>query len=220
MTRLFSKNALRNLAIVSAVSLLAGCTTSTTEVEVPASATKPGVTRTGEVYLLRGLANVFSTGMDGIGSKMKAKGLNVKLSNHTTWKSIANDIIRRSKVRGGVSYPIVIMGHSFGAGASAKMATYLGQNGIEVSYVAAFDPSHTHYVGANISKVSNFYVSGQDGAASHNVILEGPGFRGRLENINVGKDPQYRVNHFNVEKNPKIHTKVINTTYGLTRSLR
>ena len=83
MTRLFSKNALRNLAIVSAVSLLAGCTTSTTEVEVPASATKPGVTRTGEVYLLRGLANVFSTGMDGIGSKMKAKGLNVKLSNHS-----------------------------------------------------------------------------------------------------------------------------------------
>jgi len=61
------------------------------------------------------------------------------------------------------------------------MATYLGQNGIKVAYVVAFDLSHTNYVGPNILKVTNYYVSSQDGEASHNVILNGSGFRGRLE---------------------------------------
>ena len=67
------------------------------------------VTRTGEIILLRGLANVYSKGMDVIGDRLKAKGVDARVYNHRAWESLAIDIVKRSKEK-KVSYPIIIMG--------------------------------------------------------------------------------------------------------------
>ncbi len=120
-------------------------------------AVKGKVTRTGEVYLLRGLANVFSRGMDTLGVKMVRKGLDTRVYNHAAWQELADNIIARSK-RKQVSYPIVIMGHSLGANATIMMAKYLGDRGVRVSYAVAFDPTVTTSVGKNVSRVINFYL--------------------------------------------------------------
>lgn len=221
MTRLRSVHLHWFLAALIGALLFPSCATGPAEKEVTISATKkPGVTRTGEVYLLRGFAGVFSTGMDGIGTKMKAKGLNVKVASHAGWNALANDIVKRSKTRGGVSYPIIIMGHSLGANASAKMATYLGEKGIRVSYVVAFDPTQQNSVGRNVSRVTNYYVGGGDGEGPYSLFRRGSGFRGRLENVNLGRDPKYQVHHFNIEKNTQLQSRVVNTAYSLTRRLR
>lgn len=175
---------------------------------------KGKITRTGEVYLLRGLANVFSRGMDAMGAKMVRAGLDARVYNHSVWRSLADNIIARNKKK-QVSYPIVIMGHSLGGNASSQMAKYLGDNNIKVQYVVAFDPTVTTYVGKNINRVINFYLPNE---SNSNVVKKGPGFRGALKNINVRG--VRGLTHTTIEKDSNFHNQVINRTLKYTKKRR
>ncbi len=170
------------------------------------------VTRTGEVYLFRGLANVFSRGMDVMGRKLVRKGLDARVYNHSRWMDVANNIIARDK-KGMVSYPIIIMGHSLGANASTHMARYLGDRGIKVTYVVSFDPTITTYVGSNIRQVTNYYLPN---SKANNIVVKRKGFAGKLRNVNMsGKN----VGHLNIEKNYKLQSDSINRIMDVTRNL-
>lgn len=172
------------------------------------------VTRTGEIYLLRGLANVFSRGMDALGAKMVRKGLDARVYNHAAWRELADNILLRAK-RKQVSYPIVIMGHSLGANAAANMAKYLGDKGVKVSYVVAFDPTVPTRVGKNVGRVINYYLPKDDNS---NAIKRAPGFRGTLKNIDVRGIRN--ISHMNVEKDTKFHADVIKRTLTYTKKRR
>jgi pimeloyl-ACP methyl ester carboxylesterase len=161
---------------------------------------------TGEVYLLRGLANVFSTGLDVMNDRFRAKGVNSRVDNHSVWQSWADDIVRRAEA-GQVSYPIVIMGHSLGGNASVQMARYLGDRGVKVTYVAAFDPTITTEPGPNVARVDNFFIPNRRDGEPVNIVKEGPGFTGTITNIDV--TPMAGVDHFNIEKQPQLQDRVI-----------
>ena len=181
------------------------------EINIPV---KGKITRTGEVYLLRGLANVFSRGMDTMGAKMVRVGLDARVYNHSVWKTLADNIIARNKKK-QVSYPVVIMGHSLGGNASALMAKYLGENNVKVQYVVAFDPTVTTYVGKNVNRVINFYLPNE---ANSNVVKRAPGFRGALKNINV--KGVRGLTHTTIEKDSNFHNQVINRTLSYTKKRR
>lgn len=181
------------------------------EINIPV---KANVSRTGEIYLLRGLANIFSRGMDALGAKMVRKGLDARVYNHAAWRELADNIIARAKKK-QVSYPIVIMGHSLGANASAMMAKYLGDKGIRVDYVVAFDPTVSTAVGPNVKRVINFYLPND---SRTNTIKKASGFKGVLKNINV--TGVRGISHTTVEKDGKFHSEVINRTYSLTKKRR
>ena len=172
------------------------------------------ITRTGEVYLLRGLANVFSRGMDAMGARLVRNGLDARVYNHASWKGLADNIIARSKVK-KVSYPVIILGHSLGANASARMAKYLGDRGVKVRYVVAFDPTVPTSVGKNVAQVTNYYLPNDD---HNNIIQKAPGFRGNLKNVNVTK--MVGVTHMNVEKNHTLQKKTIQHIISLTKKRR
>jgi hypothetical protein len=172
------------------------------------------VTRTGEVYLLRGLANVFSRGMDTMGAKMVRRGLDARVYNHAAWRELADNIVARKKLK-EVSYPIVIMGHSLGANASMQMAKYLGDRGVKVSYVVGFDPTVTTSVGKNVDRVINFYLPND---SNSNIVRKAPGFRGTMKNINVRG--VRGVTHTTIEKDAKFHADVIGRTLSLTKKRR
>lgn len=169
------------------------------------------VTKTGEVILLRGLANVFSRGMDVIGDRLQAKGVNAVVYNHNAWERLAKDLVKRNKEK-KVSYPVIIMGHSLGGNASVQMATYLGQHGVPVSYVVAFDPTVTTVADKNVKKVVNYYLPN-----GKNRVHKGPRFRGTLSNVNVSSIPD--IVHTNVEKNPTLQRRVIRNIMAMVRRL-
>ncbi len=175
---------------------------------------KGKITRTGEVYLLRGLANVFSRGMDTLGAKMVRRGLDARVYNHAAWRDLADNILLRAKKK-KVSYPIVVMGHSLGANASVMMAKYLGDRGVRVDYVVAFDPTISTAVGKNVRRVINFYIPND---SRSNTIKREAGFKGTLKNINVSN--RSGVSHMNIEKNPKFQRDVLERTYSLTKKRR
>jgi hypothetical protein len=204
-------------AVIAGVGgILAGCSESGTSTTA-AALSRQDLSRynyTGEVYLLRGLANVFSTGLDDINARFQRRGVNSKVDNHAVWQVWADDIVARNQ-RGQVSYPIIIMGHSLGGNACVQMARYLGDRGIKVSYVAAFDPTITTEPGPNVDEVVNYYLPNGKKGKDLNIVVEGPGFTGTLANVDM--TPAAEINHFNIEKNPELQVRVMTKTMALLK---
>lgn len=218
------------IAIFSAMLALSGCSSTgsssnnSPETKVAAKSVvqeektvevvrnKEFVTRTGEVYLMRGLLNVFSRGMDDIAGRMRAKGFDAVSYNHSNWQTYADDIIARSKTK-QVSYPIIIMGHSLGGNAAPQMANYLVDHGVKVDLVVAFDPTEHQIVGPNVKTVINYHLPN-----GRNTFDKGRGFNGSLQNVNVSDIAG--IEHTNVEKNNGLQNKSIERAVKLTTALK
>ena len=143
-----------------------------------------------EVYLFRGGFDIFSTGMNQMANELKAKKIKASSQSFMSWQSVANDIVKRAKEK-KVSYPIILLGHSFGADAVADFSNFLGQNGITTELVIAFDAMGPHTLTKGAKKVVN-YQSSRVGT-----FYKGPGFRGTLSHVDVSK---YGANHFTIEQ--------------------
>jgi len=173
---------------------------------------KAQVTRTGEVYLMRGLANVFSRGIDEMASDLRTRGYDAANFSYTEWRGVAQDVVARAKKR-NVSYPVVIIGHSLGGNESSKFANFLATQDVPVSLIVTFDPVETGHVGPKIGTVINYYLP----KSADNRILPREGFKGEIQNVDVTVDPS--VTHTNVDKNPKFQTATLKSITNLTREL-
>src|SRR4026208_462294 len=68
---------------------------------------------TAHVYLLRGVLNFFSLGMDQIAAQLEQRGIQTTVTNYLFWSSVADDAAvayKSGKVR-----TIILVGHSSGA---------------------------------------------------------------------------------------------------------
>lgn len=169
----------------------------------PESSPGPRTSAT-QVYLLRGLLNVFSLGMDSLAAELQSAGISATVANHTLWQGMADEIT--ANYRAGRRGPIVLVGHSLGADAVMFMAEYLGQKGVPVSLIVPFDGRNPHAASANVARVLNFYKD-EDVR-----ITRGVGFHGELNNY-YAADPN--VTHLNIDKNPRFHAMVVNKVRGL-----
>ena len=89
------------------------------------------------VYLLRGLMNIFSLGMDSLAEELSKRGVYATVSNHSEWQSLADQAAANYKAR--KEDPIILIGHSLGADAVMQMAAYLSRKNIPVALVVPFD---------------------------------------------------------------------------------
>jgi len=183
---------------------------STQSAEAKCAKIKP--TRPGEVYLLRGLANIFSLGLDQTGKKFSSLGIANCVFNHKSWRALADDIIERSRT-GELSQPIIIIGHSLGAGVAPRMATLIGKHNIDVSYVVMLDPVEPTVVGKNVQKIVNYYLPKR---RKNNLLRAGPGFTGNMENINVQKFGGF--DHFNIDESEDLRRVMYTYTLELSNA--
>jgi alpha-beta hydrolase superfamily lysophospholipase len=151
------------------------------------------------VYLFRGLADVFSTGMDTLADELNKRGVPATSHSHTDWKEIADKAAADYKAK--KERPIILIGHSLGADAAMEMADYLGDKGIPVALVVPFDGTQSFPAPGNVARVINFTQR------DYAYMRPGPGFRGSLNNIDLSSDPD--LNHLNIDKSPKLHARVI-----------
>lgn len=158
---------------------------------------------------MRGLMDIFSRGMDEMAVKINRAGVYAVSTSYTRWQELAEDIVRRDKAK-QVSYPIIIMGHSLGANDASKLASYLGNRGVKVSYVVMFDPTEPGYVGKNVGKVVNYYIPNGD-----NRVYKGNGFTGTLQNVSVANREE--ITHTTIEKNRELQNRVIGQAIALTK---
>lgn len=151
------------------------------------------------VYLLRGLLNVFSLGMDDLASKIQARGISASVHNHSEWQTLADDI--SAKYRAGNRAPIILVGHSLGADAVMFMGEYLGKKGVPVALIVPFDGTGSFAASSNVARVMN--LTQRDYAH----MRRGPGFRGELQNIDMSGQPG--IDHVNIDKSARLHAMVL-----------
>lgn len=167
-------------------------------------------TRPGEVYLFRGLGNIYSFGPDEMAKRFSELGMFNCVDNHLNWTRFADAIVERSS-RYAVSYPIIIIGHSLGASAAISMANYLETYGIPVAYVAMFDPVESTKVGWNVGEVVNYFVKIP---FTNKRVHPGPGFSGTIENI--GLSSLNGISHFNIDNNTKLQQRIFKRAVELS----
>jgi hypothetical protein len=163
---------------------------------------KTGANRPYQIYLLKGLADIFSSGMDFLQAKLAARGIVGEVRSHADAEELAQSVI--AKWRGGAHGPIIIIGHSLGGDAAITMAQRLGAAGVPVALLVTFSPLDSGPALANVARAVNYY---QSGSAWHGQITRGAGFHGTLENVDLAESPG--ITHFNIEKSEQLHAATI-----------
>jgi hypothetical protein len=162
------------------------------------------------VYLFRGFMNVFSLGMDGLGSELERRGIPASVYNHLMWSAVADEAARNYK--SGRTRTIIAVGHSIGADAVASFVERLGNQGVPVALAVALDDGYSiTLTSGRVGKFVNLYISG--GALGGGIYARGQRFSGQLINIDLAKDPSFRrltdLGHMNIDKTPAVQRLVM-----------
>jgi hypothetical protein len=113
--------------------------TAGTATAAPRAAAKDArkTTSLAHAYLMRGLMNVFSLGMDQLAVLIARNGIEASVHNHAEADAVVSEIAARYSA--GDRGPIILIGHSLGADAVMTMGQSLGQVEIPVALVVPFD---------------------------------------------------------------------------------
>jgi hypothetical protein len=185
---------LRAIAVMLLLAIPAGAGT--------AKATTAAAPATGaHVYLLRGVLNIFSLGLDDIAAKLERQGIPVTVANFVSWSSLADEAA--AEYRSGKTRTIILVGHSSGATALPDMVAKLGQLGVPVKLAIGLDSVFRTRLAGHAERYINFYVASGAGEP----VTRTKDFHGSLENVNVQAVPG--VGHLSIDKNQIMQQKVI-----------
>lgn len=169
----------------------------------------------GNVYLLRGFIGIWSTGIDSLGRKIDDAGIRTSVFQEDQWQSLAEAIVSRYR-NVAETEPIVLIGHSYGADDTLRVAKRLEQENLPVDLIITLDPVTPPRVPKNVRLCYNLYQS--------NTLDALPFFRGikletehpqaaNLVNVNIRSDRrdllEAGTDHFNIEKNAKVHDEIL-----------
>src|SRR5215831_9782102 len=133
--------------------------------------TNPGATESrAHVYLLRGLMNIFSLGMDTLSEQLNRRGVYATVHGYGEW-------------------------HSLGADAVMEMAAYLGRKGIPVALVVPFDGTQSFAATDNVARVLNLtqrdYAYMRRGPGFHGTLANvDVSSDPSIDHINIDKSPR------------------------------
>jgi hypothetical protein len=161
------------------------------------TAPRPGA----HVYLLRGVLNIFSLGLDEIAAKLQQQGITATVHNHLSWASIADEAA--AEYKSGRVKTIILVGHSSGATVLPDMVARLDQLGAPVKLAIGLDSVFRTSLSGRVGRYINFYVANGAGTP----VEKTKQLRGTLENVDVEK---IGVGHLTIDKNQIMQQKVIN----------
>jgi Thioesterase domain len=159
------------------------------------------------VYLMRGLLNIFSLGMDQLAAEIQSHGIAADVYNHTVADSVVANIVAR--YRAGDHGPYILVGHSLGADAVMTMAQSLSAQGVPVALVVPVDGTGSYAAPKNVACVLNLTQR------SYAYMRPGSGFRGKLQNVDVSGDPG--IDHFTIDKSPRVQSIALNSILQTAR---
>jgi hypothetical protein len=152
------------------------------------------------VYLLRGVLNIFSLGLDDLADKLRAQGIPVTVTNYLYWSSLADEAA--AEYRSGRTRTIILVGHSSGATALPDMVARLDQLGAPVKLAIGLDSVFRTSLSGRVGRCINFYVANGNGEP----VARTKDLHGQLDNVDVGK---IGMAHLTIDKSEVMHRKVI-----------
>jgi hypothetical protein len=163
-----------------------------------------------KVYLLRGLTNVLSPGIDQLADDLHKRNINATVTSHLLWNSLAGEAIQDCS-SGRVS-TIVLVGHSLGASAAIDVAEQLQRAGFRVALVVMFDPVTQTSVPGNVHLLKNFYLSSGLGTP----VQPGEHFHGLLRNVDLKSHPE--LGHVSLTTAPSIQKEVMDDIIAASKT--
>jgi hypothetical protein len=168
----------------------------------PASRAMPTSGSNGaHVYMLRGVLNIFSLGLDDIAAKLEAQGIPVTITNYLGWSALAEEAA--ADYRSGKVRTIILVGHSSGATVLPDMVERLDRLGTPVKLAIGLDSVFRTSLSGRVGRYVNYYIGNGNGEP----VARTKQLHGTLENVNVQNVPG--VGHITIEKNEIMQRKVI-----------
>lgn len=155
----------------------------------------------GSVYLLRGLANIFSLGMNTLGEELEKRGVDTVVTNHSHGLTIVDKLAKQYETDKSI-LPIILIGHSLGGNKTLAMAEKLAEKNIPVRLVVIFDATRAPPVPLNVQEVLNLVKPGSVGVK----VAGAPGYAGVIENQEVSGPG---IGHISIDKSKELHAEVI-----------
>lgn len=155
---------------------------------------------TTHVYLLRGVLNIFSLGLDTIGARLQAQGMQVTVANFVSWSSLADEAA--ADYRAGRVKTIILVGHSSGATALPDMIAKLNQLGVPVKLAIGLDSVFKTRLSTGAERYINIFIGDGPGEP----VRAASGLRGKLDNVDVRGTG---VGHISIDKSEAIQRRVI-----------
>lgn len=151
------------------------------------------------VYLMRGLLNIFSLGMDQLAAQIHSRGIDASVYNHTFADFIVERIVQM--YRAGDHGPYMLVGHSLGADAVMGMAQELNAQGVPVALVIPVDGTGSSLAPRNVACVINLTQR------KYAYMRPGVGFHGVLDNVDFSGDPG--IDHLTIDKSPRVQAEAL-----------
>jgi len=193
-----------SLRVAAIVVLLAGITAQMGPAR--AAPAEPGA----HVFLVRGVLNIFSLGMDQMAATLQQQGINATVHNHMLWASVADEAA--AEYKSGRIKTIILVGHSSGATCLPDIVARLDQQGVPVKLAIGLDSVFRTSLAGRVGRYINFYVASGYGTR----VEQTKGFQGKLENVDVETVPG--VSHLSIDKNQIMQQKVIAEIDAAVRS--
>lgn len=197
------------VVLALAVWMSVGCTTLSRPPE-------ESPTDSGQVYMLRGLFNIFSLGMDTMGQDLRDRGVFVEVHSGPSWRKMAKKITA-DREQGEKAGPLVLSGHSWGADDAVRLARRLDKNGVPIAGLVLVDPTTPPKIPANVQLCVNFYRSrpATDWMPwLRGVAVEAESPSTEIVNVDLRTSEAHSdiggtVNHFTIEANPEVQELVV-----------
>jgi predicted esterase len=164
------------------------------------------------VYLIRGVFNVFSLGMDEIAQKLTAQGIPATVHNHLAWATVAADA--EQEYKSGRAPLIILVGHSQGATILPNIIQILEENRVPVALAIGLDSVFPTDISGHVGRYINYYIGNGVGTQ----VAAAKDFHGALENVDVENIPG--MGHVMIDKNETMQQKVIADIDRLVLNLR
>jgi hypothetical protein len=154
-----------------------------------------------QVDLFRGLADIFSRGMDTLTHRLNQEGYTARVYSTNQWPTTAQRIA--DQYSRGHKVIVVLVGHSLGGNAIFDAAYDLDQRNIPIELLVSFDATNPRPVPKNVLHVVNFFQ--QNGFGKQ--VTAGPGFKGQLSNVDLTAETG--LSHTTIDKSPRLHAMVM-----------
>jgi hypothetical protein len=170
--------------------------------------------RTGNVYLIRGWRDLYSTGIDQLADELRRAGISAHAYRDSQWHDLAGALKEIYAVNADHE-PLVLIGFSYGADDALRVSDELLRRGLPVDLVITVDPVTPPPVPANVVTCYNYFQT--NGVWDVFPWLRGvPLSRvgvGRLVNVDLRKSRtdllEPNTSHSNIASNPRLRREIV-----------
>jgi hypothetical protein len=205
------------MALFLVIGAIAGGCSSLPPGNLEAVSARSDLPRRGKVYLVRGWNGLWSEGIDTLAAELRSNGIDAQVYQQSQAAALGDALANRARgADPAPREPLVLIGFSFGADETIRIAQKLATVGAPVDLLMTLDPVTPPAIPSNVQACQNFYQS--------NGVWDAlPWLRGVP--VNAGDNPSGAVTntnlrdradllepntgHSTIASNPKLHRAII-----------